>query len=127
MLLCGVALTAVQTATATLIQENADELMQGRVFGLLGSMYSGFLPIGMAVFGPLSDAAPMKALIIGSGRGAGPRRGYSAAARRGASRPALRLLKQPKRIALAFSFIPSSIRLINQSDSCQETPGRKSR
>lgn len=28
--------------------------------GLLGSMYSGFLPIGMALFGPLADVVPLQ-------------------------------------------------------------------
>ena len=41
--------------------------MKGRVFGLMGSMYSGFLPIGMAVFGPLADAIPLQWIMIGSG------------------------------------------------------------
>ncbi|MEA4896918.1 MFS transporter [Bacillota bacterium Meth-B3] len=63
----GIALTAVQTATTTIIQEQTEPAMQGRVFGFLGAMYSGFLPVGMAVFGPLSDALPMRALMILSG------------------------------------------------------------
>ena len=49
------------------IQENAEESMQGRVFGLLGTMYSGFLPVGMAVFGPLADVIPLPWIMIGSG------------------------------------------------------------
>ena len=67
MIIYGVALTMVQTATTTLIQEKADVCMQGRVFGLLGSMYSGFLPIGMAVFGPMADVIPLTWIMIGSG------------------------------------------------------------
>jgi len=67
MLLYGVALTTVQTATTTLIQERAETAVQGRVFGLMGSIYSGFLPIGMAVFGPLSDYIPLQWLMAGSG------------------------------------------------------------
>ena len=67
MVIYGVALTMVQTATTTLIQEKADVCMQGRVFGLLGSMYSGFLPIGMAVFGPMADVIPLTWIMIGSG------------------------------------------------------------
>ena len=63
----GVALTLVQTASTTLLQENAEPSMQGRMFGLFGAMYSGFLPLGMAVFGPLSDAVPMRLLMIASG------------------------------------------------------------
>lgn len=67
MVLYGVALTMVQTATTTLIQEKTEISMQGRVFGLLGSMYSGFLPIGMAVFGPMADVIPLTWIMIGSG------------------------------------------------------------
>lgn len=67
MLIYGVALTMIQTATTTLIQEKADVTMQGRVFGLMGSMYSGFLPVGMAVFGPLADMIPLQWIMIGSG------------------------------------------------------------
>lgn len=67
MALYGVALTMVQTAATTLIQEKAESTMQGRVFGLLGSMYSGFLPIGMAVFGPMADVLSLQWIMIGSG------------------------------------------------------------
>jgi DHA3 family macrolide efflux protein-like MFS transporter len=57
----------VQTAVTTLIQEKTEEQMQGRVFGFLNAMYSGFLPIGMAVFGPMADFMPLRLLMIGSG------------------------------------------------------------
>lgn len=67
MALYGIALTMVQTSTTTLIQENADEAMQGRVFGLLGLMYSGFLPVGMMIFGPLADIMPLQWIMIASG------------------------------------------------------------
>lgn len=63
----GVAITMVQTATTTLIQEKAEASMQGRVFGLLGALYSGFLPVGMAVFGPMADRIPLQWIMIGSG------------------------------------------------------------
>jgi len=67
MAVYGVALTAVQTAVTTIIQEKSKAEMQGRVFGFLGAMYSGFLPVGMAVFGPLADAVPMPAIMIATG------------------------------------------------------------
>lgn len=63
----GVALTMVQTAITTMLQERTDASMQGRVFGLLGTMYAGFLPLGMAVFGPLADILPLQWIMIGSG------------------------------------------------------------
>ena len=63
----GIALTVVQTAITTMLQEITDAAVQGRVFGLLGTMYAGFLPIGMAVFGPLADILPLQWIMIGSG------------------------------------------------------------
>ena len=63
----GAALTMVQTAITTMLQEKTGASMQGRVFGLLGTMYSGFLPVGMAVFGPLADILPLQWIMIGSG------------------------------------------------------------
>lgn len=67
MIIYGVAITMVQTATTTLIQEKAEMSMQGRVFGFLGAMYSGFLPVGMAIFGPMADEISLKWIMIGSG------------------------------------------------------------
>lgn len=67
MVCYGVALTMVQTAITTMLQEKTDTSVQGHVFGLLGTMYSGFLTIGMAVFGPLADILPMQWIMIGSG------------------------------------------------------------
>ena len=67
MFVYSIALTIIQTATTTIIQENAQESMIGRVFGLMGAMYSGFLPVGMAVFGPLADVLPLQWGMVGSG------------------------------------------------------------
>ena len=67
MFVYGIPLTMIQTAVTTMIQENAEKSMQGRMFGLLGTMYSGFLPIGMAIFGPLADVIPLPWIMIGSG------------------------------------------------------------
>ena len=33
----------------------------------MGAMYSGFLPVGMAIFGPLADAMPLQWIMVGSG------------------------------------------------------------
>lgn len=67
MAVYGVALTMVQTASTTLLQESAAPEMQGRMFGLFGAMYSGFLPLGMVVFGPLADRVSLRLLMIASG------------------------------------------------------------
>ena len=67
MTLYGVTLTMIQTTITTLIQQQTKVEMQGRVFGLMGSMYAGFLPLGMAVFGPAADAIPLQWIMIASG------------------------------------------------------------
>ena len=67
MAVYGVALTSVQTALTTLLQEKTEPFMQGRIFGLFSSMYSGFLPLGIAVFGPLADHIPLRILMALSG------------------------------------------------------------
>lgn len=67
MALYGVALTSVQTTLTTMLQEQSDAAMQGRVFGLFASMYAGCYPIGMAVFGPLADLIPLQWIMIAAG------------------------------------------------------------
>lgn len=67
MLFLGVAITMAQTAVTTLVQERAEASMQGRVFGLTGAMYSGFLLLGMSVFGPLADRVSLPLLMVLTG------------------------------------------------------------
>lgn len=67
MAIYGGVLTMVQTAATTLLQENTNSEMQGRIFGLFGAVFSGFLPLGMVVFGPLADIVSMRLLMIFSG------------------------------------------------------------
>ena len=67
MAIYGIALTMVQTSSVTLLQKSTSPEMQGKMFGLFSAMYSGFLPIGMVVFGPLSDLVSMRILMILSG------------------------------------------------------------
>lgn len=63
----GIALTIVQTSVTTMLQEKTAPSMQGRIFGLMSTMYAGFLPLGMAVFGPLADLLPLPLLMALSG------------------------------------------------------------
>lgn len=67
MALYGIALTTVQTTITTMLQENSEASMQGRVFGLMSSLYSSCYPIGMALFGPLADTIPLQGIMIISG------------------------------------------------------------
>ncbi len=67
MFVYSIAITMIQTATTTIIQEKAESSMLGRVFGFMGAMYSGFLPVGMAIFGPLADILSLQWIMVGSG------------------------------------------------------------
>ena len=67
MALYGIALTTVQTTITTMLQEHSEASMQGRVFGLMSSLYSSCYPMGMALFGPLADAIPLQGIMILSG------------------------------------------------------------
>lgn len=67
MFVYGIALTMVQTSTTTMLQEKTKPEMQGRIFGFFGAIYSAFLPIGMVVFGPLSDIVSMRYIMVFSG------------------------------------------------------------
>ena len=65
MFFIGMAIPAIQTAVFTLIQEKVDPSMMGRVFSLLNVMFTGFMPLGMAIFGPLADIVRIQVLVIG--------------------------------------------------------------
>ncbi|MEG1756526.1 MAG: hypothetical protein RR297_10380 [Clostridia bacterium] len=64
MAVSGVALTMAQTSSTTPLQEKISPEMLGRVFGLFGAIFSGFLPVGMVVFGPLADVVSMRLLMV---------------------------------------------------------------
>ena len=63
----GVALTAVQTTITTMLQEKTEKSMQGRVFGLMGALYSLCYPAGMMLFGPMADRMPLEGIMVLSG------------------------------------------------------------
>lgn len=67
MMIYGMALTVIQTTITTLLQETVVLRMQGRVFGLVSSVYACFIPLGMTVFGILADIISLKWIMIVSG------------------------------------------------------------
>jgi DHA3 family macrolide efflux protein-like MFS transporter len=40
---------------------------QGRVFGLVGIVMAVATPVGMLLLGPLADALPIEAILVGTG------------------------------------------------------------
>ncbi len=67
MFLLGVAVPFFMTTSQTLLQETVEPEMQGRVFGLLGIVIALGMPLGMLVFGPLSDVVSVQSLLIAAG------------------------------------------------------------
>lgn len=57
LVVLSAAIPLVQAATAHL-QSFVDPAMMGRVFGFMGSMYAGLMPLGSLLFGLLADGAP---------------------------------------------------------------------
>lgn len=67
MFLYGVAMTMVQVTLTTLFQESVEPERQGRLFGLLGSIYAGVLPLGMVGFGALADCVSLRGIMVAAG------------------------------------------------------------
>lgn len=67
MFFVSFAIPIVQSSVMTMLQEKVAVEMQGRVFSLLNAMFSGFMPLGMAIFGPLADVVSTSLLMIGTG------------------------------------------------------------
>lgn len=64
MFFIGMTIPAAQTSVFTLVQEKAEPSMMGRVFSLVNVMFTGFMPLGMALFGPLSDVIRIQTMVI---------------------------------------------------------------
>ncbi len=64
MFLIGMTIPAAQTAIFTMVQEKTDPSMTGRVFSLVNLMFTGFMPLGMVIFGPLADVIRIQTMVI---------------------------------------------------------------
>ncbi len=67
MLLTGMTMPLFNSPAMVLLQEKVDAGMQGRVFSLIQIVASGIMPLGMLIFGPLSDIVSIELLMIVSG------------------------------------------------------------
>jgi MFS transporter, DHA3 family, macrolide efflux protein len=67
MVLFGIAMPMFNTPSTVLLQEKVDENYLGRVFGVYGMIASCVMPVGMLVFGPLSDIIKIEWLLVGTG------------------------------------------------------------
>ncbi len=67
ILVCGISIAYFSTASTTLFQEQVEPEMMGRVFGLNSIVWSLGMPVGMLLFGPLSDVVAVEWLLVGTG------------------------------------------------------------
>lgn len=67
MAVIGVSLPLFNTPSTVLLQEKVDPNFLGRVFGVLGMISSSMMPLGMLVFGPMSDVIKIEWMLIGTG------------------------------------------------------------
>ncbi|WP_368858289.1 MFS transporter [Metabacillus rhizolycopersici] len=63
----GVAMPIFNTPSTVLLQEKVEQDYLGRVFGVLGMISTSMMPLGMLVFGPISDFVKIEWLLIGTG------------------------------------------------------------
>lgn len=67
MTLFGVVMPMFNIPSTVLLQEKVEENFLGRVFGVYGMISSAVMPLGMIIFGPISDMIRIEWLLIGTG------------------------------------------------------------
>ncbi|MDL2258239.1 MFS transporter [Eubacteriales bacterium OttesenSCG-928-K08] len=67
MLLCGLSVPFFSTPTQAMMQTKLDPAIMGRVFSVMMMMNGLAIPIGMLLFGPLSDVMRIEILLIVTG------------------------------------------------------------
>jgi DHA3 family macrolide efflux protein-like MFS transporter len=67
MALIGAVMPMFNTPATVLLQQKVEEDFLGRVFGVFGMIASSMMPLGMLVFGPISDFIKIEWLLIGTG------------------------------------------------------------
>jgi len=63
----GLAMPMMNTPSTVLLQQKVEEEFLGRVFGVLSMISSSMMPLGMLIFGPLSDYIKIEWMLIGTG------------------------------------------------------------
>lgn len=67
MAIVGMAMPMMNTPSTVLLQQKVEEEFLGRVFGVLTMISSSMMPLGMLVFGPMSDHVKIEWMLIGTG------------------------------------------------------------
>lgn len=67
MTVSGVIMPFFNAPSISLLQEKTTQDIQGRIFSLVQIISTGIMPLGMVIFGPLSDVVSIKYLLILTG------------------------------------------------------------
>ena len=67
MAVAGVSLPLFNTPAMVMIQSNVEPAFMGRVFSVLTMTGSVMMPLGMLIFGPLTDNVNINYIFIGTG------------------------------------------------------------
>jgi DHA3 family macrolide efflux protein-like MFS transporter len=67
MIIVGFSMPVFSTPLTVLLQQKVEEEFLGRVFGVLAMISSSMMPLGMLLFGPLSDFFRIEWMLIGTG------------------------------------------------------------
>jgi MFS transporter, DHA3 family, macrolide efflux protein len=67
MAIVGITIPLFNTPSTVLLQEKMEPDLIGRVFGVYGMIATSMMPLGMLLFGPLSDFVKIEWLLIGTG------------------------------------------------------------
>jgi len=67
MAVLGMSMPVMNTPATVLLQQKVEEEYLGRVFGVLSMISSSMMPLGMLVFGPLSDYVRIEWMLVGTG------------------------------------------------------------
>lgn len=63
----GLAMPFVNTPAVVMLQERVDPEYMGRVFSVISMVNGAMMPLGMMLFGPLSDTIPIEWMLIVTG------------------------------------------------------------
>ena len=63
----GISVPFFNTASIVLFQEKVEESFLGRVFGVTTMISTSMMPLGMLIFGPISDSVKIEWMLIGTG------------------------------------------------------------
>ncbi len=63
----GISVPLFQTPSTVLLQVKVEENYLGRIFGVMGMISSSVMPLGMLIFGPMSDAVKIEWMLLGTG------------------------------------------------------------